>query len=416
MFIDSTVLSGKCSCGKEHHMSTKAAYISSGCLADFEDLVAKHGLSGKRCALYGENSYAATEGLHPYAEQNIILPSLNLHADEKSTARVLELMDSDIELLIAVGSGTIHDIARFCAHERKIKFISVPTAASVDGFCSTVAAMTWYGYKKTMTAVAPEIVIADTDIIKNAPFELVKSGVGDIMAKYTALADWEIANVLSGEYLCQRIYDMMRSAADTAMSSVPGLIKGDAKAYEDVTYALIMSGLAMQMIGNSRPASGCEHHISHMIEMCPAGIDVAFSAMHGEKTGVGSIIGAREYHRLAEVEDIENYALDYSALDENELKGFFGEHLIEGVIDENKIDSLSFVSRDILVSSWAEIRSIVSKVPGPEYFYSLLESLNAKRSLEDIGVDSSLTDTVLRYSPIVRNRLTLMRVRRMIKY
>lgn len=416
MFIDSTVLSGKCSCGKEHSMSTKAAYISSGCLTDFEDLAAKHGLGGKRCALYGENSYAATEGLHPYAEQNIILPSLNLHADEKSTARVLELMDSDIELLIAVGSGTIHDIARFCAHERKIKFISCPTAASVDGFCSTVAAMTWYGYKKTMTAVAPEIVIADTDIIKNAPFELVKSGVGDIMAKYTALADWEIANVLSGEYLCQRIYDMMRSAADTAMSSVPGLIKGDTKAYEDVTYALIMSGLAMQMIGNSRPASGCEHHISHMIEMCPAGIDVAFSAMHGEKTGVGSIIGSTEYHRLAEVENIESYALDYSALDENELNSFFGEYLIEGVIDENKIDSLSFVSREKLVSSWAEIRSIVSKIPKPEYFYSLLESLNAKRRLEDIGVDSNLTDIVLRYSPIVRNRLTLMRVRRMIDY
>jgi len=416
MFIDSTVLSGKCGCGKEHSMSTKAAYISSGCLSDFEALTAKHGLRGKRCALYGENSYAATEGLHPNAEQNIILPSLNLHADEKSTARVLELMDSDIELLIAVGSGTIHDIARFCAHERKIKFISVPTAASVDGFCSTVAAMTWYGYKKTMAAVAPEIVIADTDIIKNAPFELVKSGVGDIMAKYTALADWEIANVLSGEYLCQRIYDMMRSAADTAMSSVPGLIEGNTKAYEDVTYALIMSGLAMQMMGNSRPASGCEHHISHMIEMCPAGIDVAFSAMHGEKTGVGSIIGAREYHRLAELENIENYALDYSALDENELNAFFGEHLIEGVIDENKIDSLSFVSREKLVSSWAEIRSIVSKVPKPEYFYSLLESLNAKRSLEDIGVDSSMTDTVLRYSPIVRNRLTLMRVRRMIDY
>jgi len=276
--------------------------------------------------------------------------------------------------------------------------------------------MTWYGYKKTMTAVAPEIVIADTDIIKNAPFELVKSGVGDIMAKYTALADWEIANVLSGEYLCQRIYDMMRSAADTAMSSVPGLIKGDTKAYEDVTYALIMSGLAMQMIGNSRPASGCEHHISHMIEMCPAGIDVAFSAMHGEKTGVGSIIGSAEYHRLAEVENIESYALDYSALDENELNSFFGEYLIEGVIDENKIDSLSFVSREKLVSSWAEIRSIVSKIPKPEYFYSLLESLNAKRRLEDIGVDSNLTDIVLRYSPIVRNRLTLMRVRRMIDY
>lgn len=415
MYIDSTVLSGKCSCGREHEMATKAAYISSACLKDFEDILAKHALSGKRCALYGENSYKAVGALRPCASQEIVLPSLNLHADEKSTARVLELMDKDIELIIALGSGTIHDIARFCAHERGIKFVSVPTAASVDGFCSTVAAMTWYGYKKTMQAVAPEIVIADTDIIKNAPFELVKSGVGDIMAKYTALADWEIASVLTGEYLCQRIYDMMRAAADTAMASVPGLIKGEAKAFEDVTYALIMSGLAMQMMGNSRPASGCEHHISHMIEMCPSGIEVAFYALHGEKTGVGSVLGAREYHRLAEVEDIEPFAMEYSPLSENEMISFFGEKLIDAIVKENEKDSLSPVSRDKLISAWPQVRGIVSKIPNPEYFLGLLEMLDAKRSLEDIGVSSDVLDTILDKSPIVRNRLTLMRVRRMIK-
>ena len=375
MIIDSAVLSGKCSCGREHNMSTKAAYISSGCLAEFENILSLYGISGKRCALYGENSYAATKGLHPRADQNIVLPAENLHADEKSTARVLELMQDDIELLIAVGSGTIHDIARFCAHERKINFVSVPTAASVDGFCSTVAAMTWFGYKKTMPAVAPELVIADTDIIKNAPFELVKSGVGDIMAKYTALADWEIAHELSGEYLCPRIYDIMRSAADTAMASVDGLIAGDEKAYEDVTYALVMSGLAMQMMGNSRPASSCEHHISHMIEMCPAGLEVAFSALHGEKAGVGSVLGATEYHKLAGIDDIEPYALEYSPLCEQELKSFFGERLIDGVIKENEADSLAPVDRMKLVSSWPQIRSIISKIPKGDYFLAILEML-----------------------------------------
>ena len=416
MIIDSAVLNGKCSCGREHNMSTKAAYISSGCLAEFENILSLYGISGKRCALYGENSYAATKGLHPRADQNIVLPAENLHADEKSTARVLELMQDDIELLIAVGSGTIHDIARFCAHERKISFVSVPTAASVDGFCSTVAAMTWFGYKKTMPAVAPELVIADIDIIKNAPFDLVKSGVGDIMAKYTALADWEIAHELSGEYLCSRIYDIMRSAADTAMASVDGLIAGDEKAYEDVTYALVMSGLAMQMMGNSRPASGCEHHISHMIEMCPAGLEVAFSALHGEKAGVGSVLGATEYHKLAGIDDIEPYALEYSPLSGQKLKSFFGEGLIDGVIKENEADSLAPVDRMKLVSSWPQIRSIISKIPKVDYFLAILEKLNAKRTLEDIGVNSAYINDVLDYSPIVRNRLTLMRVRRMIRH
>ena len=136
--------------------------------------------------------------------------------------------------------------------------------------------MTWYGFKKTLPAVAPEIVLADTEIIKNAPMELVRSGVGDIMAKYTALADWKMAHVLTNELLCEKIYSIMQDAADTVMQSVPGIARGEESAYADVTYALIMSGIAMQMMGNSRPASGAEHHISHMIEMEPEAFPVKF--------------------------------------------------------------------------------------------------------------------------------------------
>ena len=415
MFIDCSVLSGLCDCGREHSMSTRAAIIEAGCLRNFEKYIEEFELRGKRCVLYGENSFRAVEGLHPRANQQIILPSEGLHANEISTAKVLELMAEDMEVLVAVGSGTIHDIARYCAHARGIRFVSVPTGASVDGFCSTVAAMTWYGYKNTMAAVAPEIVIADTDIIKAAPVELVRSGIGDIIAKYTALADWKIAHELCGEYLCRRIWDMMRKAADTAMASVPGIIAGEEKAFADVTYALILSGLAMQMMGNSRPASGCEHHISHMIEMEPAGIDVGFVAMHGEKTGVGSILGAEEYHRLAAIEDISPYVRDYSPLDSDEMLSFFGEALHKGVMDENAKDSLAAVSPADIIRAWPRIRDIIAEIPAASWFYDILQSLGAKRCREDIGVDESEKEKLLRYSPIVRNRLTLMRVRRMMK-
>ena len=191
--------SGKCTCGRTHDLVTRAAVIEPGCLCDFEKYMEEFGITGKRCALYGKNGYRATAGRHPSAQQEIILNPEGLHANEISTAEVLAKLDKDIEVIIAVGSGTIHDIARFCAHERGIRFVSCVTGASVDGFCSTVAAMTWYGYKKTLPAVAPEIVIADTDIIKNAPLELVRSGVGDIAAKDTALCDWKISTAVTGE-------------------------------------------------------------------------------------------------------------------------------------------------------------------------------------------------------------------------
>ena len=415
MFIDCSNYAGKCACGREHTMETRAAVIEPGCLFEFEKYMAQFGVTGKRCALYGENSYAATADRHPCAEQKIVLDPTGLHANEISTAEVLAKLEGDVEVIVAVGSGTIHDIARFCAHERGIRFVSCPTGASVDGFCSTVAAMTWYGFKKTLPAVAPEIVLADTEIIKNAPMELVRSGVGDIMAKYTALADWKMAHVLTNELLCEKIYSIMQDAADTVMQSVPGIACGEESAYADVTYALIMSGIAMQMMGNSRPASGAEHHISHMIEMKPEAFPVKFPAMHGEKTGVGSLIAVREYKRLAKIEDITPYITDYAPIPEDHFRKFFGERLADSLIKENENDCLAKVSREKLSASWGELRHIIDELPTEEYLYGLLEMLDAKRDLASIGVDESELPVLLKNSPLVRNRLTLMRTRRMMK-
>ena len=413
MVIDCSKYAGKCACGREHTMETRAAVIEPGCLFEFEKYMAQFGVTGKRCALYGENSYAATADRHPRAEQQIVLDPTGLHANEISTAEVLAKLEGDVEVIVAVGSGTIHDIARFCAHERGIRFVSCPTGASVDGFCSTVAAMTWYGFKKTLPAVAPEIVLADTEIIKNAPMELVRSGVGDIMAKYTALADWKMAHVLTNELLCEKIYSIMQDAADTVMQSVPGIVRGEESAYADVTYALIMSGIAMQMMGNSRPASGAEHHISHMIEMEPEAFPVKFPAMHGEKTGVGSLIAVREYKRLAKIEDITPYITDYAPIPEEHFRKFFGERLADSLIKENENDCLAKVSREKLSASWGELRHIIDELPTEEYLYGLLEMLDAKRDLASIGVEESELSVLLKNSPLVRNRLTLMRTRRM---
>lgn len=413
MIIDSRKYSGPCSCGRSHSMTTRTAIIEKGALTQLEDYMLQYAISGKRCALYGKNSYRATEGRHPFAEQEIILDPDGLHANEKSTAQVLSEMENDIEVILAIGSGTIHDIARFCANERKIRFVSVPTGASVDGFCSTVAAMTWYGYKKTMPAVAPEIVIADTEIIRDAPPALVRSGVGDIIAKYIALAEWRMANIVTGEYLCEEIFRITKEAADTVVASIPGILAGDTDAFASVTYALVMSGIAMQMMGNSRPASGAEHHISHLIEMNPEGLVVRFSAMHGEKTGVGSVLAAREYNRLAQMEDLHGRVLPYKPLDEESL-AFFGKDLRDGVVAENETDCLEKVQPQVLEEKWSQLRAVIAEMPSAAELDSALAQLGAKRTLEEIGVAEEDLHTVLRYSAMIRNRLTLMRMRRMI--
>lgn len=396
-------------------MVTRAAVIEPGCLFEFEKYMDMFGINGKRCALYGKNSYKATADRHPKAEQEIILDPEGLHANEISTAEVLSKLEKDVEIIVAIGSGTIHDIARFCAHERGIRFVSCITGASVDGFCSTVAAMTWYGFKMTLPAVAPEIVIGDTDIIKKAPIELVRSGVGDIAAKYTALCDWKIANCVTGEFFCQRIHDLMLKAVETVMASVPGIVAGEDEAYYNITYALVLSGVAMQMMGNSRPASGCEHHISHLIEMEPEKLNVRFPAMHGEKTGVGSILGIREYKRLAEIEDITPCLADYDAFPSDTLGDFFGDRLAPAIFAENEKDCLTAADKENIAKVWPRIRELIAELPDSEYLEGLFVELGAKHTLDEIGVCDDDVPTLLRFSPMVRNRLTLMRMKRMIK-
>ena len=233
------------------------------------------------------------------------------------------------------------------------------------------------------------------------------------MAKYTALADWKIANVLTGEYFCPRIHDMMREAADIAMDSIDGLLQGEADAYAKVTYALVMSGVAMQMMGNSRPASGAEHHISHLIEMSPAGLTVTAPALHGEKAGVGSVLTAREYKRLAEMENIAPCLSEYAPVSPKKIEAFFGGDLAAAILTENKDDCLAAVQPEALTGRWTGIRQIISEIPDPDFLYGLLEELDAKREPEDMGVSGKDMEMIFEYSPLVRNRLTLMRMRRL---
>lgn len=283
MIIDSAKLNGPCSCGRSHEMITKEAIIEPGCLKKLDFYTDKYGITGKRAVIYDENTYHAKNILHPAADQEIILDPTNLHANEIAVGKVMEQLDGDIDYLVAIGSGTIHDTTRYCANDRGIPFISCPTAASVDGFCSTVSAMTWKGYKKTMPGVAPVFVLADIDIIKEAPLYLALSGAGNIFGKYTALADWNIGHALTGEYLCPVIESMTRDAVDAVRSCCTGLKEQDEHAFEQLTYGLILSAWPCKLMGNSRPASGSEHHISHLIEMQPAAFPFHSDALHGEK-------------------------------------------------------------------------------------------------------------------------------------
>jgi len=187
--------------------------------------------------------------------QTLVLPG-ELHATEDMAAQVCAQARAG---LVAVGSGTLTDVVRYAAHTSGLDFVSVPTAASMDGYASSVAAMERNGVKLTLPARAPAAIFADPRIVAAAPVELTRAGIGDLLAKATARVDWLAAHLLYGED--------WRELEPPPELDVTAALAGEVEAVTVLLRALIDSGLAMAAIGSSRPASGCEHHASHFWDM-----------------------------------------------------------------------------------------------------------------------------------------------------
>lgn len=418
MRVDINKFIGFCGCGKEHKIMVKDIIIESEAIKKLSMIMEKEGFKNITI-ICDENTYAAAgEEIKEIIPKGkfINLKSENLHANEIAVQKVYECLSVENDVLIALGSGTIHDITRYVAYNKDIPFISVPTAASVDGFVSTVAAMTWKGDKKTFTAVSPIYVVADTDIFKEAPYRLTASGVSDLIGKYTALVDWKISSIVIGEYICNKVCNMEIYAVNKLCECVDDLVLGKLEAYEQLMYALILSGLAMQIIGNSRPASGAEHHMSHLWEM--EVINKHLDAYHGEKVSVGLILVMEEYKKIKKsIENGRCRVKKYYGLEEDMLKEVFkSREMYDSIMKENTPDPLLNVNKVILQNRLESIAEILEKLPTLDFVKDTLKRAKAVTTLEEIGLSNDVKQNSIRVSPYVRNRLTLMRISKMLEY
>ncbi len=411
MFSVKNLIKPDCSCGKQHILHTQYIEISSGAIYKVSDIVSVCHLDNKNgYILCDQNTYrAAGQSVSQVLNTSnvIALPPQNLHADETAIAQAKEKLQDKPEYLVAVGAGTIHDIARYLSHELAIPFIAVPTAASVDGFVSTVAAMTLNGAKTTVAASAPVAVIADTDIISNAPVRLNASGAADMLGKYTALADWEIAHLLTNEYICEQIVSLEREALNSVVEVLPGIKEGKKNACEQLIRGLIISGLAMQLAENSRPASGAEHHISHLWEMHE--INPSIDALHGEKVGVSECMVSGLYHRFAAIDNLRAHLRSYEGMDVQKIKEVY-PHTYQSILKENEMDVLREVDPQRLVQCFEQIKAIITTIPTPEQLQKMLQTVGAPSSLEEIGLSETIKTKSMVYAPYIRKRLTLLRL------
>lgn len=204
---------------------------------------------------------------------------------------------ADAEYVLAVGSGTLNDMAKSVSTKRDLPCGVLATAASMDGYCSKGAALMRDGFKVTDTVHTPEDVLIDLDIVRSAPQRMTAAGFGDIIGKYTCLMDWKLAHVVKGEDINEQAFSLMEQARAECVNAFDGLVKNESDAIAKLMNALITAGTSMAICGNSRPASGSEHHQSHFLEMdfVRRGEKIP---MHGLKVAIGTLVSTELYHYL----------------------------------------------------------------------------------------------------------------------
>jgi glycerol-1-phosphate dehydrogenase [NAD(P)+] len=408
---------GPCECGKKHMLFTDEILLESGALAALPAVLKRHCPQGRALLVCDRNTYEVA-GLRVeklLAQSGIAFTTFRFDngvVTNENAVEALTAASGNAAFFIALGSGTINDICRYCAYQAGKRFVSVPTAPSMDGYVSSVTAMTFGGCKVTTPAAPPCAVVADTAILACAPRALMAAGVGDILGKYTCLCDWEISSLVSDETFCTAIAQLEFDAAREVLNCCGALAHGDPAAVESLTYALILSGLAMQLSGDSRPASGAEHHLSHFWEMRFLREGRA-PALHGAKVGVATVIISELYHKAAPLFAAPALHIEAPSFSASEIASVFSP-AADGILRENTPDPYAVVDFRKLFDNRSRIMQVIDRVPDSQVFLASLEALGAPARPEDLGIDSALTEEGLKYCVFIRRRMTLLRLLKML--
>jgi len=335
-------------------------------------------------------------------DADVLRLAADLHATEDVAAHVRARLRSG---LVAVGSGTLTDTVRYAAHSAGCDFVSVPTAASMDGYASSVAALERDGVKLTLPARAPVAILADPRIAAAAPVELTRAGIGDLLAKSTARVDWLAAHLLYGED--------WRPLEPPPDLHVAALLAGDLDAVTVLLRALIDSGLAMAAVGSSRPASGCEHHASHLWDLL-AGRGARPRALHGLQVGYATAFAMR-LQRFAFGGGVRLPRRPQPVADplDAQARAWLGEpppDVLAAVAEKQRMIAAVPPSWPDDEARWAALRARLES--SLERFDAVADALRSAgipdREPGYLGIDAEMLRAGLRYGARLRSRYTVV--------
>ncbi len=398
-----------CDCGREHSTTIKDVCIGSGMMDETGDILRRNAFPDNLLLVADKNTLSSANGIEKALSGFSVTKKIydNIRVAEMYHVEEIEnlIRDKDIAVL-SVGTGSVNDPCRLaCARQNK-KLCIFATAPSMDGFASDSSPIVKFGFKSSYPAKSPEVIIGDTKILSKAPVQLKSSGFGDMIAKYVGLIDWKISNLLTGEYYCERVAELTKSAVDLLIELADCVTVDNEETAGKIFESLLMTGIAMSFTKNSRPASGSEHIVAHLIEclQLPEGIIPNY---HGEDVGVCTLEMLKLYNKLAELETVTGVKeyVDWEKV--FEVYGDMADDVRKLNFPENIVD---YVQPEKIGECWDEIRRIIRSVPSYEDCKLAMQKAGCKISVSDIGKDQSFFELCVKYSPYMRKRLTLLRL------
>ena len=417
-------LKNPCPCGRPHTIAIDQVVIGSGAVNQVPEFVKKYGK--KPFVVADLNTYAAAgehvctllnEAAIPYG--SFIFQDTALEPDEHAVGAAFMHYDTSCDVILGVGSGVINDICKILSNTTGNPYIIVGTAPSMDGYASATSSMSRDGVKVSLNSRCADVIIGDTDILKTAPDHMLRSGLGDMLAKFVSIAEWRIAHLITGEYYCEEVAQLIRSAVKKCVDNAEGLLRREDAAIEAVFEGLVIGGVAMAYAGVSRPASGVEHYFSHVWDM--RGLEFGTKVdLHGIQCAMATVKAVKLYEKVMEItpdwEKANAYVQGFDLEDWNtQLRKFLGssaETMIQLEKKEGKYRKDTHEARFRLIAeNWEKILKILQEeLPEYEELCKLVDAVGISRDLEDIGVSREDARITFRATKDIRDKYVLSRL------
>lgn len=399
-----------CSCGMTHTCSIKHIIVAPGAVNSVASLVESY---NNILLVADTNTYKTCgprvveqlgdklESLLIYERDGLVIP--NEEAVEELRARITDKTD----LIVGIGSGVIQDTCKYVSFQEKLPYHIIATAPSMDGYASVGAAMIMGGMKITYSAHVPEAIVADVDVLKDAPMDMIKAGYGDILGKYSCLNDWKLAKVVRDEYFCDYVYDLTYDMLLKTKDLGPKLLQRDPDAIQTLMEAIVGVGVAMAFVGNSRPASGSEHHLSHFFEITGILNDEPYF-MHGTDVVYSSVYTERLREELLKLDAApKNVPLSREEWEKN-IRAVYTT-IADSVIALQ--DKMGWYGQDwypVYAEKWPEIKAVLAEAPSSQEMIGYLESIEMDVTEFEKLYGAAKIDAALKFGKDLKDRYSVL--------